>query len=457
MTYRRQAVGDPGGTVAFKEVYKAGARVPQRPLRWAATLAALALPLSVPVWAQGTATTGVGSQFELTFWQSVESGNDPALYEAYLAQYPNGTFSTVARVKLARLRQMAAPAPAPIAAPIAASIAAPAPAPAAPASLPAQQPLAAPAPAVQEVRTAPAATPPVVTASAPQAAITAPPPAAAPARAQLASAATRTQPRASRERLVAPPPASPRPSPVPTPAAHDESETAPFVTAAPPTEPAPESSESDALRRLLGALGDSQRLGAAAPSPIVDTADGAATDTAPLTAPAAPMATPAAAPAAAPPRLVEVSGPPVAVPDAAALSARAVPAAESRPIAVGPLPPGFALPPRPQLAAIPPVAFPASFCSAEARNAFHDGTYVTAVEASKRNNDAAIAYMHQLQDLYDTNQLSGDINPMNAVASEARAYGPVAAAAFAAQSALVSAFNTLMAVPIIPCEAPKQP
>jgi hypothetical protein len=145
------------------------------------------------------------------------------------------------------------------------------------------------------------------------------------------------------------------------------------------------------------------------------------------------------------------------VPDAAALSASAAPAGDPRPIAVGPLPTGFVLPPRPQLAAIPPLAFPGSFCSAEARNAFHDQTYVTAVEAAKRNNDATIAYMHQLQDLYDTNQLSGDINPMNAVAAEARAYGPVAAAAFAAQSTLVSAFNTLMAVPIRACEAAKQP
>ena len=43
------------------------------------------------------------------------------------------------------------------------------------------------------------------------------------------------------------------------------------------------------------------------------------------------------------------------------------------------------------------------------------------------------------------------------IAAESRAYGPVAAAAFAAQSTLVSAFGTLMAVPIVPCGAPKQP
>lgn len=447
MTYRRQAVGDPGGTVAFRGSRKAGACTSHRLLRLVATLAALALPLAAPVWAQGTSTTGVGSQFELTFWQSVESGNDPALYEAYLAQYPNGTFSTVARVKLARLRQTAAPAPAPVPVPTPAPVPAPA---------PALAPVAAPA--VQEVR--PAAPAPIVVAAAPQAAITQPAPVATPARAQLASAASRpaTTSRASRERLAATP-ASPRPAPVvaPAPAAREEADSAPFVTAAPPTEPAPESGDSDALRRLLGALGESQRIGAAAPAPIVDTSEGAAADTAPLTTPTTPMATPAAAPAAEPPRLVEVAAPPVAVPDAAALSARAAPSADPHPIAVGPLPPGFALPPRPQLAAIPPLVFPPSFCSAEARNAFHDAQYVTAVEAARRNNDAAIAYMNQLQAIYDTNHLSGDINPQNAVAAESRAYGPVAAAAFAAQSALVSAFSTLMSVPIIACEGPKQP
>ncbi|WP_421839330.1 hypothetical protein [Novosphingobium sp.] len=379
-------------------------------------LAALAFPLAAPISAQGQATTGVGSQFELTYWQSVESGNDPALYEAYLAQYPNGTFAAVARVKLVKLRPLAASAPA---------------------SAPAPAPAPAPVPAPAQVVPTPQPAPPVVTAMAAPPAPT-PTPAPAPAPKQLAAA------KAARS---APPSA-------PIVATRSAAESAPYVTAAEPADPEPESSDSAALRRLLGALGDSQRLGAPSPAPIVEVAEGGP---APDTALLAPAAAPLAVPGAAPSRLVEVAGPPVAVPDAAALSASAAPAGDPRPIAVGPLPAGFVLPSRPQLAAIPPLAFPASFCSAEARNAFHDQTYVTAVEASKRNNDATIAYMHQLQDLYDTNQLSGDINPMNAVAAEARAYGPVAAAAFTAQSALVSAFNTLMAVPIRACEAAKQP
>ena len=70
--------------------------------------------------------TGVGSEFELTFWQSIASSDDPAQLDAYLATYPNGTFSNLARVKIAALRRrdgvqpVAAPAlpatPSPIAA-----------------------------------------------------------------------------------------------------------------------------------------------------------------------------------------------------------------------------------------------------------------------------------------------------------------------------------------------------
>lgn len=381
---------DPRGAVFNRATGSVGTRVRQKSARFVAAIApwpfALAFALSIPgaVHAQGATTTGVGSQFELTFWQSVESGDDPALYEAYLAQYPNGTFATLARVKLAKLRRSAAAtAPAPI-----------------PVQAPAQSPALAPEPA--------------------------------PAKTQLAAA-------------TLPPPAS-APAPAPLPAARDGADTAPYVTPAPPAEPAGENADSAALRRLLGALGDSQRTGAPPPAPIVDTG----------------QAAPSAAPGAAAPRLVEVappvaSGPPIAVPDAAGLSASTTPLADPHPIAVGPLPSGFALPARPQLAPIPPLAFPASFCSAEARNTFHDGPYITSIEAAKRNNDAAIAYLRQLQDLYDSNQLSGDINPVNAVAAEARAYGPVAAAAFTAQSTLVNAFGTLMAVPIIACEAPRQP
>lgn len=436
------------------------------PLPFVAVCAALTLLAAAPALAQGVAATGVGSQFELTFWQSVESGSDPALYEAYLAQYPNGTFATVARVKLAKLRQISVPAtPAPLPAPtqqpvqptpqtpaqivttaVVTPITPPAPMPPAPTP-------AAPSTAAQLAASTPAATPATKPAATP------------PIKQQLATRATRSAP------LPAPKVDSvPKPDP----------DSAPYVTTL-PQEPEPESSDSDALRRLLGALGDSQRLGAVTPAPIVEAAEvvpaGVVTpaqSTAPLTPstpaepqaslalPQTPMATPMTTPSASPPRLVETGrvetgGRAVAVPDAVQLSLTSTPATDPHPIAVGLLPPDFKLPPRPQLAAIPPLIFPPSFCSAEARNAFHDGPYVTAVEVAKRNNDATIAYMRQLQDLYDTNQLRGDTNPVNAVAAESQSYSPVAAAAFTAQSILVSAFSTLMAVPIRACEAPKQP
>lgn len=70
--------------------------------------AAMAAPADVRVVAadpdnpSGSAT-GVGSQFELTFWQSIAASDDPGQYEAYLAQYPNGTFSALAHAKIAAL------------------------------------------------------------------------------------------------------------------------------------------------------------------------------------------------------------------------------------------------------------------------------------------------------------------------------------------------------------------
>ncbi len=446
--------------------------------RFSAAFGVLALLLAEPVCAQGQPGTGAGSQFELTFWQSVESGEDPALYEAYLAQYPNGTFATVARVKLAKLRPSAPPvaasppAPAIVPAAVPAPVMAPAPAPV---------PVAAPALAPAAAMTTAAAPQPVITQQ-PRVAVQSPPaalaPVAQPAAAQPAVAQPSGRKQLASTKTVLPAPVQPASvravaAAAPVPASRerltprDASEPAPYVTPAPPVEPAGENADSAALRRLLGALGDSQRAGAPPPAPIVEVDTAPAPENAALAVPPSAVAGAGAAtaPGTAQPQLIEAAqpaataamGPPIAVPDAAAISVRPAPTASPGAISVGPLPASFALPPRPQLVAIPPLAFPASFCSAEARNAFHDGTYIVAVEAARRNNDSAIAYIRQLQAIYDSNQLSGDINPMNAVAAESQAYGPVAAAAFTAQSALVSAFATLMAVPIVPCQAPQAP
>lgn len=83
---------------------------------WVA-LAAAVLPWAAPLAAQSA--NGVGSPFELAFWQSVAGSEDPAVYDAYLQQYPAGTFAGLARAKVASLRK-AAPTPAvvpPVAAP----------------------------------------------------------------------------------------------------------------------------------------------------------------------------------------------------------------------------------------------------------------------------------------------------------------------------------------------------
>ena len=105
-----------------------------------------------PAVAQGLAPVGGGgpsaSAYELTFWQSVAASDDQAQLEAYLSAYPNGAFSTLARLKIAALRQRlsgnAAPVPvvppAPVVAPEPPPVVAPAPTP-----VVAPPPVAAPA------------------------------------------------------------------------------------------------------------------------------------------------------------------------------------------------------------------------------------------------------------------------------------------------------------------------
>ena len=359
-----------------------------------------AVPGSGSGMTAGPASAGVGSQFEMVFWQSIDNGNDPALYEAYLGRYPDGTFASVARVKIAKLRQASGGAVVPDRGPVLA------PPPAAVAPVSAPLPTAAPASTVTSARSSPAvlvARPAVVPVRVSSPVVPVPVPAAAlPARIDAVSSDS--------------------------------------------------ASDSAALRRLLGVLGDSQRLPDAsplAPPPVF-------APTSPILAAAAPVAY--VTPVSAAPMVSVAGSTGLAIPQQApsALPASAAaPASDLRPIVVGALPASFALPPKPALEAVPGLGLPASFCSAEARNQFHGSAYIPAVEAAKRNNDAAISYLRQLQEIYDRNQLTGDINPMNAVAAEARGWGPVAAAAFSAQSALVTAFGALMAVPITACEAPQ--
>ena len=42
---------------------------------------------------------------ELEFWNSVKNSNDPAMIDAYIKQFPSGTFVSLAKIKLKKLRR----------------------------------------------------------------------------------------------------------------------------------------------------------------------------------------------------------------------------------------------------------------------------------------------------------------------------------------------------------------
>lgn len=358
--------------------------VPKPGRGWLALGCALAVAMpGAPAWAQSTVATGVGTPFELAFWQSIDSSNDPSLYESYLGRYPNGTFSEIARAKIITLRARMSPPTVP------AAISPTAPPPPQP-YVPPVQPVAS-----YVAPTAPPAAPVAAPAQAPAPAVITAPPPAAPA--------------------LTPAVATPAPAPVASPAVAMASQPAtvtPAAVTSPASNPAPTPAAASTLGQLLAALANSQTAGSSPPAAL------------PQPAPAA-LAVSAAAPVSTPAR--------------SALAA------------------GFALPAAPQLLPVPAVALPPSFCSAEARNAFHDTVYAPAVTAAKANNDSAAAYMRQLQAVYDQYQLSHDPDTMNAVVAAARGYQPTAQMTFAVQSAIVRQFTALMAVPVVPCAQPGQP
>ena len=86
--------------------------------RWSRSAAALAVLLSVfsGVAAAQAAAAAEPSRAELLFWDTIRNSNNPADFEEYLRQFPNGTFAGLARN---RLRPSAAPAPLSKAAPAA--------------------------------------------------------------------------------------------------------------------------------------------------------------------------------------------------------------------------------------------------------------------------------------------------------------------------------------------------
>ena len=66
---------------------------------------ASALPVAVPAAASGSSAAAVLQQ-ETVFWQSIQGSTDPADFEAYLELFTNGTFSRLARNRLAALRAL---------------------------------------------------------------------------------------------------------------------------------------------------------------------------------------------------------------------------------------------------------------------------------------------------------------------------------------------------------------
>ena len=334
----------------------------------------LAMGAGGPVMAQTVVATGVGTPFELAFWQSIDSSNDASLYDAYLAHFPNGTFSEIAHAKIVSLRGRV--------------------------SMPTLPAL-----------TVPALTVPVA-------------PTAAPLGQPPVPVAVRVmQPAVP---IVQPTVASPAVA-IPAVAVVAPATTGLATTGLATTTPA-----GSTLGQLLAALATSQ------------TSEGGAQ----INAASANTGFANAAPQTA---LLQsatlISGP-----------AQIAPA----PIAPVPIAPrvtavSFMMPSQPALYPVPAVTFPPSFCSAEQRNAFHDQIYAPSINTAQRNNEAASAYLHQLQALYDQYQLSRDPDTMNAIVVAARTYGQVAQTTFSMQAALVRQFPALMAVPVVPCTQQGQP
>ena len=55
------------------------------------------------------APSAATAEQETVFWQSIADSTNPAEYEAYLSQFPNGVFSVLARARLSALRSSAGP------------------------------------------------------------------------------------------------------------------------------------------------------------------------------------------------------------------------------------------------------------------------------------------------------------------------------------------------------------
>lgn len=111
-----------------------------------------------------------------------------------------------------------------------------------------------------------------------------------------------------------------------------------------------------------------------------------------------------------------------------------------------------ALPPRPVLATLADLTLPGSFCSAQARNDFHERSYTPLVAQADRNNLTAIAHMDMLRARFDAAKARADYTGMNRLALEAQSYEEVAQRAYQARAALDGVFSRIMSTPLAGCQ-----
>ena len=113
----------------------------------------------------------------------------------------------------------------------------------------------------------------------------------------------------------------------------------------------------------------------------------------------------------------------------------------------------MAMPTRPRLMAMPEVAVPTGFCSAEQRGAFMEGVYQPALAIARHNSEVASGYVRKLRTLYDNYQLSGDTRAQGAIAAEAKDFARTANAAGSIQDELSGQFEDIMTTPVSNCGA----
>jgi serine/threonine-protein kinase len=70
-----------------------------------AALAGAQGPASVPSPKSKPKDDARATEAEVEFWRSIQGSNDPAEFEVYLQEFPQGTYAALARIKLAKLRE----------------------------------------------------------------------------------------------------------------------------------------------------------------------------------------------------------------------------------------------------------------------------------------------------------------------------------------------------------------